>query len=175
MRVYLRGRNRSDGPRRRLGPLLLSPLCFANSRASYVEPPGFCRAGYGNPSWPKRAGLERDVVLFTAAGHSGLLEVGGISGDVGLALEAVAAPAAVARAQELDRVGDDLDRLALASVLALPLAPLEPALDRDRPSLGAVIGAVLSLCAPDGDVEVVGLVDPLAALAVLAAAVDGHA
>ena len=63
----------------------------------------------------------------------------------------------------------------LPAVLGLPLAPVEPAVDRNRAALGEVVGAVLALRAPDGDVEVVGLVDPLAALAVLAAAVDGHA
>ena len=62
-----------------------------------------------------------------------------------------------------------------------PLAPLEPAVDRDRAALGQVAGAVLALRAPDGDVEVVGLVLPLAgaALAPRVArdpqAADGHA
>ena len=50
----------------------------------------------------------------------------------------------------------------LLPVLVLPLAPLEAAVDRDRAALGEVLGAVLALRAPDGDVEVVGLVDPLA-------------
>src|ERR1700709_2226747 len=76
-----------------------------------------------------------------------------------------AAPGAVARAEELDRVGDDLDRLAFAAaVFGLPLAPVEPAFDRYRSALGEVVGAVLALAAEDDDVEVVGLVDPLAEL-----------
>ena len=67
----------------------------------------------------------------------------------------------------------DLDRLALGAVLRLPLAPLEPAVDRDRPALREVLGAALALVAPDGDVEVVRLLGPLAGRAVLAARVDG--
>ena len=59
------------------------------------------------------------------------------------------------------------------AVLGLPFAPVEATFDRHRPALREVVGAVLALRAPDGDVEVVGLVDPLAGLAVLAAAVDG--
>src|SRR5436190_332653 len=45
--------------------------------------------------------------------------------------------------------------------------------DRRRTALGEVGGAVFALRAPDRDVEVVGLVDPFAAL-ILAAAVDRH-
>src|SRR5262249_3073737 len=126
--------------------------------------------------------LERDVVFAAATGAGcGALEVGGVGGDVAARREAAptavaVAPAAgaVARAEELDRVGDDLDVLAFVALLVLPLAPVEPALDRDRPALRQVVGAVLALRPPDGDVEVVGLVDPFAALAVLAAAVDRH-
>ena len=62
-----------------------------------------------------------------------------------------------AAAEELDGVGDDLDRLALRAVLGIPLAPFEPAVDPDRPSLGEVLRAALALVAPDGDVEVVRL------------------
>ena len=57
---------------------------------------------------------------------------------------AVALPTAVAAAEELDRVGDDLDGLALGSVLGLPLAPVEPALDRSRSALRQVGRAVLA-------------------------------
>ena len=80
--------------------------------------------------------------------------------------------AAVATAtEELHVVGDDLDRLALAGAVGgLPLAPFEAAVDRDRPALREVLGAALPLVAPDGDVEVVGLVGPLSRL-VLAARV----
>src|SRR3954468_19786570 len=125
------------------------------------------------------AGLERNVVVRAAAGADrGTLEVRGVGRYVGARLErsvaATAARVVRARAQELDAVGDDLDGLALGAVLRLPLAPVEPSLDGDRAALGEVVGAVLALSAPDGDVEVVGLVDPLTALAVLAAAVDGY-
>ena len=81
---------------------------------------------------------------------------------------------AVAAAEELDAVGDDLDGLALAAaVLRLPLAPVEPAVDRDGAALGEVLRAALGLVAEDGDAEVVRLVGPLPGVAVLAARVDG--
>ena len=93
-------------------------------------------------------------------------EVARVGRDVGARGEAVAAAAAhagvVAAAEELDGVGDDLDGLALVALLVLPLAPLEAAVDRDRAALGQEAGAVLALRAPDRDVEVVGLVLPLA-------------
>src|SRR3954465_14097142 len=94
-------------------------------------------------------------------------------GDVGARREAVAAAAGVvARAgEELDRVGDDVDPLAVVALLVLPLAPLEAPVDRHGAALREVAGAVLALRAPDGDVEVVGLVDPLARRVVLAARV----
>ena len=85
---------------------------------------------------------------------------------------AVAAAGVVARAgEELHRVGDDVDRLALLALRALPLTPLQAPVDGHRTALGQVAGAVLALGAPDGDVEVVGLVDPLAGRVVLAARV----
>src|SRR4029453_7687736 len=88
---------------------------------------------------------------------------------------AAGAAGVVARAGgELHRVGADVDRLALA-VLALPLAPLQAPVDRHRTALGEVPSAVLALRAPHGDVEVVGLVDPVAGRVVLAARVAGHA
>src|ERR1700710_1184903 len=130
--------------------------------------------------------LERDVVFGTAPAPAGAgcgpFEVGGVGRDVAGRREAPAptvaiasAPGAVAGAEELDRVGDDLDGLAFAAaVFGLPLTPVEPAFDRDRAALGQVVGAVLALAAEDDDVEVVGLVDPLAAL-VFAAAVDRDA
>src|SRR5581483_12021024 len=65
-------------------------------------------------------------------------------------------------AEELHGLGDDLDRLPLLAVLGLPLAPVEAAVDRDGPALREVLRAVLALVAPDGDVEVVGLVRPRA-------------
>src|SRR4051794_28933513 len=73
-------------------------------------------------------------------------------------------------AEELDVVGDDLDGLALAG-LGVVFAPFEATVDGDRAALGEVAGAVLALGAPDGHVEVVGLVDPLTGRVVLAARV----
>ena len=61
----------------------------------------------------------------------------------------------------------------LRAVLRLPLAPVEAALDRHRAALGEIGRAVLALRAPDRDVEVVRLVDPLAACLILSAAVHG--
>src|SRR3972149_10232052 len=49
---------------------------------------------------------------------------------------------------ELDALGDDLDHRALAAVLALPLARLQPALDEDRAALVEVLAAALGLLAP---------------------------
>src|SRR6201999_2640892 len=102
-------------------------------------------------------------------------------GVVGLALAASAATiavrgaAAVAGAEELDGVGDDLHRLAFAApVFGLPLTPVEPAFDRHRAAAGEIGRAVVALGAEDDHVEVVRLVDPLAAL-IFAAAVDGDA
>src|SRR5579862_8702388 len=84
-------------------------------------------------------------------------------------LVAAATVSVAAAAEELDAVGDDLDRLALAAaVLRLPLAPAELAVDADRPALGQVLRAALGLVAEDGDAEVVGRVDPVARLVALA-------
>src|SRR3954469_3578820 len=125
--------------------------------------------------------LERDVVVAgdraatAAGGRRG--EVVRVDRNVGLRGEAVATAArggVVAAAEELHAVGDDAHALALVPLLALPLAPLEAAVDRDGAALGEVPGAVVALRAPDGDVEVVGLVDPLTGL-VLAARVAGDA
>src|SRR6185437_2474733 len=78
-----------------------------------------------------------------------------------------------AAAQELDAVRDHLDGLALGAVLRVPLAPLEPSVDRDRASLREVLRAVLALLAPDRDVKVVRLLGPLTGGTVLAPRVDG--
>lgn len=52
-------------------------------------------------------------------------------------------------AEDLDAVGDDLDRLALRAV-GLPVTPFQAAVDRDRAALGGVLGGVVALGAPDG-------------------------
>ena len=113
--------------------------------------------------------LERDVVV----GGSAEICVGALRCAGGHELVRLAAAArAVAAAEELHGVGDHLDRLALGAVLGLPLAPLEAPVDSDRAALREVLRAVLTLVAPDGDVEVVRLLGPLAGRAVLAARVD---
>src|ERR1044071_1666734 len=99
---------------------------------------------------------------------------GWVCGDVGLRDVGLAALAVASAAEELDRVGDDLDRLALRAVLRLVLAPVQATVDGHRPSLGEVLRAALALVAPDRDVEVVGLLAPLAGGGVLAARVDGE-
>ena len=95
---------------------------------------------------------------------------GRVGGDVAAARAGALTVAAAA--EELDGVGDDLDRLALVPLRRLPLAPLEAPVDADGAPLGEVLRAALALVAPDGDVEVVRLVDPLTGL-VLAPRVDG--
>src|SRR5262249_28415859 len=114
-----------------------------------------------------RSLLEGDVVVGCGRG-----EVGAVAGRSGRnELRGVAAGVATA-AQELDALGDDLHGLALARPVGrLPLAPLEAAVDPDRAALREVLRAALRLVPPDGDVEVVRLVDPLAGL-VLPARVD---
>src|SRR4051794_38146689 len=121
--------------------------------------------------------LEGDVVAGGAGAHGlVLLEVGRVGRNIGARLDSVALYGAgsVTAAEELHGLGDDLDALALVAVLRLPLAPVKASVDGHGPTLREVRRAVLALRSPDGHVEVVRLVDPLAAL-VLAAAVDGHA
>src|SRR5581483_3057803 len=103
--------------------------------------------------------LERDVVVGRRREVGALLRRPGRH-------ELVAAEVArlAATAEELDALGDDLDRLALAAVLGLPLPPVEAAVDSDGAALREVLRAALRLVAEDGDAEVVGLVDPLARL-----------
>src|SRR3954466_12347068 len=55
---------------------------------------------------------------------------------------------AVGGGEELDGVGDDLDRFALG-VLVRPFAPFQAPVDRDRAALGEEAGAALALRAPD--------------------------
>src|SRR6476660_10284810 len=117
--------------------------------------------------------LERNVVVAGSAevGVGGRHRCARPFGDeLAAAALSVAAPA-----QELDVLGDDLDGLALRAVLRLPLAPVEAAVDADRAALGEVLRTALALVAPDGHVEVVRLVGPLAGGAVLLARVHGDA
>src|SRR5277367_6696925 len=110
---------------------------------------------------------ERNVVVAGSTGDGCGLEIAVIDGDVAalggpVARKPASTGGILARAQELHRVGNDIGCLALCAVLGLPLAPLEPPVDRHRTPLGQVAGGVLALRAPHGDVEVVGLVLPLA-------------
>src|SRR5687767_2071060 len=87
----------------------------------------------------RAGGLVRDVVVGRGRGGRGAVgdaggrgrgEVVRVDGDVGAGGEAASAAAAfLATAEELDVVGDDLDRLAVVALLVLPLAPLESAVD----------------------------------------------
>src|SRR5215210_1551500 len=114
-------------------------------------------------------GSEGNVVVRSPGGHRRLREVRCVRGNIALRREATAVLATLTGAKELDGIGNDIYRLpVLAAFLVLPLAPLEPPVDRDRASLREVLGAVLALGTPDGDVEVVGLVDPFARRLVLA-------
>src|ERR1700680_4389208 len=124
--------------------------------------------------------LERNVVVPGCAGDRRRLEIPVVDRDVAVlaspaARESTSAGGVIARAQELHRVGNDIGCLAFRAVLRLPLAPLQPPVDRHRASLGQETGGVLALRAPDRDVEVVGLVLPLAGAPVLAARVAGEA
>src|SRR5205823_2425510 len=90
-----------------------------------------------------RVGSERDVVVGRAAATAGRRrgEVVGGDGDVALRREAVAAVAvaeALGAREELDVVGDDVDRLALVAVLVLELPPLQATIDGDRAPLREV-------------------------------------
>src|SRR5262249_17192764 len=113
---------------------------------------------------------ERDVVVGSRAAEVGVLGLRAARNELRLAALGILAPA-----EELDGVGDHLDRLALRAVLRFPLSPLQAPVDGDRTTLREVLRAVLTLVAPDGDVEVVRLLRPLAGLVVLAAGVDGEA
>src|SRR4051794_13747644 len=87
----------------------------------------------------READLERNIVVSAPASCSAG-EVRGVGRHVAARGEAAVATAApVARTEELDRFGDDLDLLPFAAaVFGLPLAPVETALDRNRAALGEV-------------------------------------
>src|SRR6266508_2468579 len=118
--------------------------------------------------------LKRNIVVGRGSG-AGLHEVRLVCGHVrrrdvlGLSL------AVAASAQELDRLGDDLDGLALRAVLRLPLTPVQPSIYSDRPALREVLRAAFPLVAPDRDVEVIRLVAPFPGGRVLLARVHGQA
>src|SRR5919106_3471221 len=118
------------------------------------------------------SGSERDVVVRSPGARRRRLEVPGVRGDVALRREAATVLAALSGAEELDGVGNDIYRLPLVAGLVLPLPPFQAAVDGHGAALLEVLGAVLALGAPNRDVEVVGLVGPLAAARVLAARVD---
>src|SRR5262249_8453978 len=120
---------------------------------------------------PSSAPSERNVVVCAAGAEVRVLGLRSRARRHELVLPALGVAAA---AEELNAVCDDLARLALRAVLGAPLAPLEPAVDGDRAALRQVLRAALALVAPDGDVEVVRLLGPLAGRAVLAARVDGE-
>src|SRR4029077_10768239 len=119
------------------------------------------------------AASERDVVVCRGGGE--VFVAGSCRGrdELTLAVARIPAAATVTAAEELHRVGNDLDRLALGAVLGVPLAPVEASVDADRATLREVLRATLALVTPDGHVEVVGLVAPVA-LRVLLPRVDGE-
>src|SRR5215208_7137327 len=120
-------------------------------------------------------GSERNVVVRRSpGGHRRLREVRRVGGDVALRRETATVLAALAGAEELNGVGNDIDRLPLLAVVPLPFAPLEAAVDGHRASLGEVLGAIFALRAPHRDVEEVRLVDPLSGRLVLPPGVHGH-
>src|SRR3954447_24021876 len=115
-------------------------------------------------SSPAGVGSERDVVVRRASAAAAAAtaadrrrgEVVGGDRHVALGAEPVATVAvaeALGAREELDVVGDDVDRLALVAVLVLELPPLQATVDRDRTALGEVLGGVLALAAPDRHIE----------------------
>src|SRR5262245_59515210 len=132
-----------------------SSSCACGSARRAPACPCAAAAGLAAPS-------ERDVVVGSRAAEVGVLGLRAARNELRLAALGILAPAA-----ELDGVGDHLDRLALRAVLRFPLSPLQAPVDGDRTTLREVLRAVLTLVAPDGDVEVVRLLRPLVGLVVL--------
>src|SRR5206468_1812371 len=135
--------------------------CRSNSRACGSAPPrpGACVPA-GDPGLVLLLAAASEGNVVVAARAAEVLVAGSCGRRDELALAALAAAFAAAT-EELDAVGDDLDRLPLGAVLRFPLAPVEPAVDADRASLGEVLRTALALVAPDGDVEVIRLVPPV--------------
>src|SRR5271154_5050349 len=97
--------------------------------------------------------LERNVVVCGGAGDRCGLKIPFVDWDVAaprgpVSGEPTSSGGVVARAQELHRVGNDIDCLTFGALLGLPLAPFEPPVDRDRAPLGQVARRVLALRAP---------------------------
>src|SRR5215211_3476951 len=69
-------------------------------------------------------GLEGDVVVRRPRPGRRLLKVTGVRRDIALRGEPATVLRALPGTEELDGVGDDIDRLALVPLLVLPLAPL---------------------------------------------------
>src|SRR3954463_4866598 len=103
--------------------------CRSSTRACGSGPrrPGACAPA---------GGRGRASLLLLAAASVGDVVVGRAAAEVLVACSrscrnelalATLAAALTAAAEELNAVGDDLDRLALAAVLRFPLAPVEPA------------------------------------------------
>ena len=170
----------TGGSRHWAGAVVKSRACRAGSRERRV-----LRTRATDDAAPRglrRPRLERDVVVGCADGRR--LAAGPSKSEVSAGTSDCGAskplpPPLSAPPSRLPRNWTELAMIETAwrlpePSLRLPLAPVEPALDRDRAALGQVGRAVLALGAEDRDVEVVGLVDPVAA-AVLAAGVDRDA
>jgi hypothetical protein len=93
--------------------------------------------------WSQAPCLERDVVVGVRRA-----EIGRVGANVAGRHVLRLAVAVAAAAEELDRVGDDLDRLALGPVLGVPLAPVEATVDRDGAALRQELCAALALVPP---------------------------
>src|ERR1044072_3856173 len=87
--------------------------------------------------------LERDVVVGCGRAEVGVARGRGARRHVLVAAGSAAALELLPPAEELDALGDDLDRGALRPVLRVPLAPVEPAVDRDRAALREEMRAAL--------------------------------
>src|SRR6266542_3259637 len=85
--------------------------CLANWNVTYLLESRL--DGSAQSAGPESPTSERDVVVG-ANPDRGLLEVGGVGGDV--RLDCAVRLGSVTRAQELDRVGNDIDGLPLRAV-----------------------------------------------------------
>ena len=178
--MYLRGRPRSESPRRlRPPPVWVCRCCSSHERARMVATTGY------RPPLPEerpsvRLRLEGDVVVRAAArARPGALEVRGVGGYVRVGWKPLPPPPPPPGLSEREPRNWTMSAMISTAWRFDPSCASHSRQSRrpshrHRPSLREVVGAVLALRAPDGDVEVVGLVDPLAGGAVLSAAVDGH-